>query len=316
MKIHVSGVGALGSFVVWELSRRGVNFTWDDIESPHAAWFATTGAIIPCEDRDTSPFAMGYKFWRDTAVHWSEFTSFLEPVRTIYCQKNPPQRVTRKWTNNGSKQNPLWFEDLPGWQFDMDGFVVDTRETFKTQRVDAPPKRGSVYLMCRGVGREQPEPPTVLWGWRSWATLAPATGCPFAWGPQDQRPVIHFNDAERSFERYYFHPVANNRDWWWCGSEAILQKEPESRSERAKRGYELFLETAAKRFGDWLKVYPVSDVVQGWRPKPNKVILDALGDESVWEVRPGVWSAIPLPKSGVQAGPYHANRIIERMLKS
>lgn len=305
--IHVSGAGLLGAFVLAELARRGVEFTWWDVETQYAAWRASTGAVIPCEERDGTILAEGYRFWRDFAVAREDLAPYAEPVETIYVQRNPPARVTRRWKPVLWGANRIWRESLPGWQFNVDAFVSATRRLYASRR--AQPSPGDTVLRCHGC-MERTNRPIVVWGWRVAASIRPTLLCQ-VWSTGAARPVIHFNDLARTFERYYFHPIAGEADWWWAGSEAVLQRAPEHAEQRFREGFARYRATVAERFGDQLLVsYDEARWSEGWRAKP-RTVHETLGRHLYQDGK--AWVAQPLYKSGVQCGPLVAARIAERL---
>lgn len=316
--IHVSGVGLLGSFVLHAAHRRGLRFTWDDTETIFNAWRASTGAVIPCEDEDQELYAQGYRKWRDDATKRPELQQFLEPVETLYVMKNPPARVFRKWKPEVVGENRVWRETLPGWQFDADGFVKATREQFKDRRSMASPASAIFsgrWIRCRGVQERMDTGPITVWGWRVPVKIKPKQGGQI-WASGEIRPVIHFNDPDRPFERYYFHPRANDPETWWAGSEAVLQKTPAPMMARAAQGFKNYLETVEKRFGEHLEVFVLGGITEGWRAKPKRVHKALYGAAThCREASPGVFVATPLYKSGVQCGPLYADTILDRVLR-
>lgn len=310
--IHVSGVGLLGSFLLRDLHARELPFTWDDCESRFTAWGASTGAVIPCENRDLELYAAGYRKWRDDATKRPALQPFLEPVETIYVMKAPPQRVTRKWKPIVFGVNSIWRESLPGWQFDVGRFIESTRKLFAAERRPGPVSAERT-IRCRGV-MEASDSPVTVWGWRVPVNIKPKANCQ-VWSKNGLRPVIHFNDPDRSFERYYFHPLAGSPDVWWAGSEAVLQKRPQSLVERSKIGFANYLKTVERRFGDQLEVKQLGPLVEGWRAKPKLVHKRFYAKGLCRQVEPGVFVAMPLYKSGVQCGPLYSEVILEEVLR-
>lgn len=310
MKPHVSGVGLLGSFLVNELHHRGIEFTWSDSETAFSAWRASTGAVIPCEDGDTEPSAFGYRFWRDGFQARSYIKPHLEQVETIYVMKNPPARVTRRWKPDLIGPNRVWREPLPGWQFDVESFVAAARARFAARRIsEAEP--GQLVVRARGV-METRIRPVVVWGWRVPATIEPQDDR--MWSRSGLRPVFHFNDPERTFERFYFYPRATHSAIWWCGSESVLQRAPEFADERARAGFLKYQWTVQERFRDLLNVrYDASQLTQGWRAKPRVAHKALLGAPWRWcfEASMSELVTMPLYKSGVQCGPWAASEIAD-----
>jgi len=311
--LHVSGVGALGSFVLWELQRRGIEFTWDDLESRFNAWEVSTGSISPYPDSDLSLYAKGYRFWRDYAsasLAYPEHAKnqFLERTTALYARKRQP--VETDLVAELGEGYKLYRHYADAFQLNVQAFVLHTRQTFagrRREREDADPD--ICRLRCRGIGNVDTY---ALWGWQAPALLNPVGDMiagPFA--PEFLRPAFHFNDPRLPRNSFYFLPVPGYPEYWWVGSDIVLQRTPMVNTARALDRLREFGGWGHKLFGHLFTfTYAENQVGEGWRP--IRRLRDAPMDRAV-EVQPGVYQAPPLNRSGIQCGPLVAHWICDQL---
>ena len=106
MRVHLEGMGLQGSLLLYLLQQKNLanlELTWNDIDSPHTAWKASTGAIYP---------ANSTKFGDDHACHqrWGEwhelgwFQPYLERCNFWFSQKSPPHGG--KYRTHGGSEAP------------------------------------------------------------------------------------------------------------------------------------------------------------------------------------------------------------------
>lgn len=312
--IHISGVGLLGSFLLHELRRRNVPFSWDDTETEVTAWKASTGAIMPIEPGDESIQGMGYRYWLEGACERPELKMHMEEVETVYVFASKPSRIKRPLESVEMNGTRVFWDDARSWQFDVRGFVLATRQAFDSHRVLGPPPKDVIVIRARGP-LETIERPTLGWGWSRLVELT-RLDRGVAWSRSGLRPAFHFSDPVRTFEQYYFYPLPNTApDRWLAGSQTILQRAPMSDRARAEEGWDAFLETVKKRFEGQFLVRAVQPIREGWRPKPRKVHLELLRPNGfACGTLPKTWIMRPLYKSGVQCGPLAAQWVLERLL--
>jgi hypothetical protein len=306
--LHVSGVGALGSFVLWELRRRGINFTWDDTDSEFNAWSVSTGSVSPYATTDESLWANGYWFWRRTAEHYEELRPHLERTVVCYVLKNAPRSVPGKLDPYAELGlgHKLWIHPDYGYQLNVQSFVTATRDTFKEQRLSTYPTTQS-RLLCRGVANADTH---SLWGWTcaTHVTFKRAPQPPHA--PFSARPVIHMSDPKLPRNSFYLQPVAGYPGYWWAGSDIRLQRTPSREPGRASEGLKRFDETIQAVMGDWLGCSFQPAVGEGWRPVRR---LRTLPLNSAAKLEEGVWVAPPLSRNGIQCGPLVAYLLVNQL---
>ncbi len=307
---HVSGVGVLGSFVLWELHDRGVPFTWDDAESPINAWEVSTGGILPPAEQqyDYGLLAQGYRHWRE--ILNQPFAQFVERVRDVRVQLVRP---APKWEALAEiSQMRAWLNPSPGLQLNVQEFVTFTRRTFKKARQPHDPSvPGLVLVLCRGVGETVVEArPVPMWGWQCAVDLEAQPG---TWLAHGDRVALHFPNPENRepYARLYLQPVAALAHTWWAGTDKRLQRTPALLQELALMRRAQHQRTVERYFGPWLRTVTYrSDIGHGWRPAPRGTTW-----RDIWfkELRPGLIVGAPFGRSGVQLSPLAAKRIVEHI---
>ena len=309
--IHVSGVGVVGSFLLWELDQLGVEFSWDDVESPLNAWEVSTGGILPYPDGDPSPYAAAYRFWRDDVALRPVLAPYLEPVRVLHALKSRSARSrAEQWAllAEAPRGVRLWQEPTTGWQLNVQEFVVFTRRHFQARRVqptevtDVPGYRVT-QVWCRGVGDPRARPVPV-WGWQLAVELTPTASSPLWAGAH--RFALHFSDPVSSLTRLYLQPVATVGHLWWAGTDKRLQRQPQREDARAEAQVARFKQVVTDLFGGWLEATYHTHIGQGWRPQARSAPWRGV---ACVEVNAKLLIAAPLGRNGVQRGPLVARDI-------
>lgn len=311
--IHVSGVGALGSFVLWELQRRGIEFTWDDLDSRFNAWMVSTGSINPYPNGDQSLYALGYRFWRDYAAEqpgsYPEVCQFLESTVALYARRRQPTDRAMSLVAELGEGFHLYRDEAEAFQLNVQSYVLHTRQTFAHRRRPSEDMEPGIRrLRCRGIGNVDTY---ALWGWQAPALLAAVgdEGAGLLGGPT--RPAVHFSDPRLPRNSFYFLPVPGYQGYWWVGSDIVLQRLPQGNHARALDRLREFGGWGHKLFGHLFTfTYVESQVGEGWRP--IRRLRDAPMDR-VAEVESNVYQAPPLSRSGIQCGPLVAHRICDQL---
>ena len=312
--VHVSGVGALGAFLLWELHARGVPFTWDDAETPYNSWMTSTGGAMPYADTDLGWYAQGYRDWL-TRLTLPHYAPFVEQVPTVFAAKSRPAQLAKGTLPVATSADGvhIWVDQQLGIQLHVQAFVQHTRETFKAQRlfVTDPPAEARVTVRCHGVFDPGAVP---VWGWSLPVTIRPMSSCPF-W-PATGRPCLRFTNFGGLVRRFpvevlYFQPVGVAADWWWAGSERLVQKQVAALSaETVAAKVATFFEGAQRVWGAWLDFTPAPQPAgQGWRPRPKPAGWRT-GDPQVTWLSPTVLAPRPQGGNGVQCGPLVATHLV------
>jgi hypothetical protein len=283
MSVHVTGCGLLGAFILQALDKRGIEFTWSDVDSPYTAWMASTGAILPQDDSSYELAAKGYRNW----------VGLLESADGKWRWIEPTIHITR-----GVR------DERPSWIMDVPGYVRWVRELYAPHRVpqEVPAK---LRIRARGVMEVEPFNPIPVWGWRSLVSLNVK---------ETPRPSYHFVHPRRPVDwvagGLYLYPCPWNWQLWLAGSDTLLQKHPIEQDQRAEQKINEFVE-AANLNGIELERVGNVELIQGWRPKPRLSMKKAFGESLYFEPMEGVVLVRSLYKSGVQCGPMLAAEVAE-----
>jgi hypothetical protein len=307
---HVSGVGALGAFVLWELHGRGIPFTWDDCESAYNAWETSTGGILPYADDDPVWYAQGYRYWRDLAALAPGLAPYLEPVVTWFASKGRPMgvgaQVAPVQLRNGLS---VWRDDRLGWQLNVQSLVGATRAAFVRARVDADQAEVDprvAQIRCWGVQDTTLAFPA--WGWALAMEVGPTPAGAPLWSSAP-RVCLRFASRKR-----YLQPVSGYPTWWWAGSDRVYQRQPTALDEGALQAkVEAFVTQAAEVWGEVVTVTVGSGPAgQGWRPTPRFQQRRA-GELLVCELGPRLYAPRPQGGNGIQCGPLAARRLVDQL---
>lgn len=294
MKVHVRGLGLVGSFLVRELSLRGINATWDDDGSP-SAWAASTGSVSAHSGDSTA-----YDWWMGSGK--SRHAAYLEEVRAVYVQRSTPAalKTTIALKSGAPNGSSVWLDPRPALQFNVQEFVGDTRRLFAEREVSPP--TGSIQVGCRGVGEGDVVP---VWGWSVPVRLEaePELLCDGA----GRRKAYHLTDPGRPYARLYLYPMPMTT-LWWAGSATRLQRSPARLDDLAAHDFGQFLGSVRRVFGEAVRPEIAGAIRQGWRPKPREWMRREAG-ERLWFLDATGIRALPLYKSGVLLGPQAAAQI-------
>jgi hypothetical protein len=273
-------MGWLGTALAVEFDRRGVDFTWHDVDRQIAAWPASTGCVYPAGDWRSSEDLWTWCDW----IEERRFEGRAAYARWWYTQKAPPHGGPRAELDLGfARRSPAYAVTV-----DVAGCVLDARARFADLRRDAPPP-GVRRVVAHGWSRRFHR---AGWGWAQRVKIEH----PF---PPGARPAV-LARLDR-FRAGYLYPVPGT-DEWWAGSSTTVQRDPR-RLDPAGR-IEAWSDLMA-HLCPWLHIEPVADPVQGWRPRGLTL------DPSI-EVDPdGTIIVPPLSHSGVRWAPGVVAEVME-----
>lgn len=277
--LHLQGMGIVGCGVALALAELGMEFTWNDQDSPVTAWRACTGAIYPsAAPRDLA----GYQGW----LAWLEkpwAAGVVERADYWYSTKQPPHaekglKPTAEY--HGLRRNPK-----PSLHLNAQRFVEQTRAAFAGQRREHEAD-GDTVVVTHGFNARLRR---YVWGWTGRVRLR--TDLPRDLG---LRPCLYFRPS--LVQMAYAYPIPGT-DQWYAGSALITQQQPRSRDIQpsCERWWKLFHAVA----GDAVTVTSgPDDLVEGWRPSTGPVE----GEDAVpfWEWMDGRLVVMPMWHSGVR----------------
>lgn len=250
--IHIEGMGWFGAMTALALEREGIEFTWDDIDSPYQAWRASTGMVYPAGD-DRSE--RNRHAWVGMVLNYRN--GDLLPAGTAklcnyaFAHRRPPHEgryPTAPW-------NGLRMASDMGVSVNVAAIVHEARSRFADRRTDAV-QSGQRIIVAHGGHRR------VRWVW-GWSRKISFTGYehPFA--------VALYGKRHR-FDLTYAYPVPNEPGWWWAGSVLTNERTPRERTpEELQAQWARWYESARILFPR-MRIRNTRAIQQGWRPKPSK----------------------------------------------
>lgn len=250
MRLHLSGMGVLGSLTAWQLHQRGIKFTWDDSEEKVNAWKASTGACYPSGGEvDTTSHAA----W----VQW--VADGIYPKRAV--------EVCGYWVDTRTKSLPHGLvadveREVGGVRLvgrsvhlNAQDLVVWTRSEFAESRQQSfKPQPGVTRLVSHGFSHRRAR---YLWGWTRLVRLK----YPPAIALGGVRPSFYLR--RNRFQFAYCYPQAH-RPWWYAGSNLISQATPRSLGILPK--YEAWKQRFEELTEGAVTVVEEGPMLEGWRP--------------------------------------------------
>lgn len=298
-RIHLEGMGVVGSLLAWSLDEAGVSFTWHDIESDVNGWQACTGVVYPGGDTETAEGYRGWQAWRSNPPWPDALDEYVETCSYWYSHQSPPH--DGDYTSQAEVEG-LSMADPPCYNFNAQGFVPATRERFHDQRTDELPPESEYDTRVITHGFDQPRTERYTWGWMGVGTIdADQRMYQLA---EHGRPCVYCKKG--SYIIAYAYPKPGT-DHHYLGTHIISQAQPKPLEIGDKP------ETWAKWFTSLSEgaVTPVSieEYRQGWRPVSNsesfvKRVTDK--DGAAVAVR-------PLRGSGVRLAPNAAAALHEAL---
>jgi hypothetical protein len=246
VRLHLQGMGLLGSLTAWRLRRAGVEFTWDDVEADVNAWKASTGTCYPSGGLADSRCHARWLTWAADGSY---------PDGTV--------EVCRYWVDDAHKTLPHGLsadvEDEYGGvklvgrsvHVNAQELVAATRAEFADRRRSRPP--GSRLIVSHGFSDRLAR---YLWGWTRLVKL---------WFPdglaRHGRPSFYLRKNRFQFAYCYPQP---GTDWWYAGSNLISQTVARELDPVPK--YAAWKGRFHELAGGAVRVTDEGEYIQGWRP--------------------------------------------------
>lgn len=161
--IHITGMGLAGCCLAWQLSFRGVAFTWDDDDRPAAASRIAAGLVNPVTGKNFNPSWRIAEFLPEAKAFYARVAGELG---TTFWHPLPVWRLIgeREWAKLGGKLDTAapWVESLqnePGWRAAVvlrGGGRVATREFCEGTRkffaaAERPGGEAERVVLCEGA---------------------------------------------------------------------------------------------------------------------------------------------------------------------
>jgi hypothetical protein len=246
MRVHLEGMGVIGSILAWELDAQGFDWTWNDIEAPVNAWSACTGAIFPSGDATDEACRRTWFRWISER---SWLSGFFERADWWFCTKAAPHKARFAST----EEHGLRRSAEQSLHFNAQQFVPMTRSSFEARRLEEAP-RGARLVVTHGFGARLDH---YVWGWTVLVQMAHLF-------QSERRPAVYLRKGR--FVMAYAYPVAGT-PWWYAGSNLIVQRRAKELEVGPK--YERWLRAFAELSGGIFQIVEQGDVLTGWRPAPK-----------------------------------------------
>lgn len=248
-QLHIEGMGVLGCMTAWQLYRRGIGFTWSDIESPVNAWRASTGGIFPTGDKFDMDNYAAWEGWYDDPPWADVGVSLVEKADFWFLSKNPPHggRYAIKERILGLSRG-----ELASYHVNVQQLVLLTRKFFESLREN--PDGRELTLVAHGFNERLGR---YLWGWSAKVRL----GLAGALANRDYRPCLYLRQGK--FICFYAYPVPEESTWY-IGSSRVSQKLPNELLISAK--YLVAEAFVSDKTDGMAWVDSVESISQGWRP--------------------------------------------------
>ncbi|MGH3610714.1 MAG: hypothetical protein ACRDRO_04060 [Pseudonocardiaceae bacterium] len=249
MRVHVQGMGLLGSLTAHRLEALGVPFTWDDTDHPYVAWKASTGLVYPAGDEFTMSNLAAWGRW--AAGGWLP-AGVVEQVSYVFAQASHPHGG--RYTT--SPAGGLTLAHAPAYTVNVPALVSGARTRYADTRVPTTNTTGRL-LVAHGHATAT----SFMWGWAAQVTLRlhPELAA------LPQRPAL-YGKKVRQFT--YAYPVAGEPGRWWAGSSLHRQSTP--RPLDAGKHLARWLRDVPEVYRGAVTITSATEPVQGWRPRPRK----------------------------------------------
>lgn len=263
-KVHIRGMGVIGSILARELQAQGIDFSWFDPEIHHqspkfVAWKASTGCVYPSGnrlDRDN------YERFENSAKRLG-----MEYEVADYCfsQKSIPHHENDKTLKVVEEIDGLKFLNLKSFHVNPQKLVISTRELFKDRYIESP-NFGDLVVTAHGFHGVRPT--DYRWGWSGEAEVT-----------YQHTPRICFNLKEGRFNNSYLYPKPGT-DKYYIGTHFIYQKTPKPLDTEEKvKNIIAHIQSKIEKVAT-LKV-DMSSIVHGWRPayeESEEVVVEVNGE--------------------------------------
>ena len=281
MKIHLEGMGVLGSILAWNLLDAGYDITWNDVRTPVAAWPACTGSILPTGNAGDLKDYEVWQSWFHNGPWPTILGQYIEESSIWYTTKHPPLQgkypaaLDLGLIRLGSKR---------GIHFNAQQFVTHTRRLLANREGD--PQNPALTIVAHGFNARRGE---YKWGWAALVELEVAPEL-----RTDRRPALCF---PKHYHRLAYAYPAPGTPYWYAGSIFVIQQVPQ-RCDIAPKLVR-WAEALYSRTNGMVEVKRAECLMEGWRPVASP------RDSGEWVKRlpDGRLAVIPLWHNGVRRSP-------------
>jgi hypothetical protein len=315
VRVHLDGMGLVGSFLAQELARASIPFTWSDfditlrsaraegaVHSPMcSAWKASTGCIYPTDDPEERAGFEAWQFWQH--LPWAK--PYVEEADWWFNTKSAPHHKRKVAVVEG----PAPLRRLAGTRsmhWNSQRFVNDTRARFAEFLIIQGGLRTPHTVVSHGFG---PRLDHVVWGWSALASLVPGRADAEPLFNGERRPA--FYGREGRFVWGYAYPCPGT-PYWYVGSSMISQARPafadQPRHLEVTPKFTKWCTTFRRLMGGAVAIRSAYNIEEGWRPYPA-------ASDSAYVVRrdDGALHVRPMGASGVRLAPLLVRAVFKEL---
>lgn len=299
MKVHIQGMGLIGSMLAWTLYRSDVQFTWNDTHQKVKAWKASTGCVYPCGDPTEMEAYHQWRRWHEKGAPWEKkLDNITEEAAYWFITRKPPHDGDYKIIQDIS---PMRMGEFPTVQVNVQQLVKGTREFFAKQETEPGGWDPRSTQLVKAHGFTEERLTHYKWGWSAKAEV------------HFSRKLIHASNGWRicaDLKRgmvsplIYAYPMPGT-NLHYIGSSIIRQTTPKKLHIPSKID---FWTTEVEELTEGLvSLVDVKEYREGWRPcgePEDKKLVRRIGDALV--VR-------PMQHSGVRLSPLVMSKIMRKL---
>lgn len=292
MRIHLEGLGFVGSVLAHTLAAAGVKFTWNDINSPTTAWKSSTATVLP-----SAGDAASYDRWTETP-DW--IAPYVERGAYWYHSKTAPgaAEIAHDVDMQVARRHRL-----SSIHVNAERFVLDTRAHFELMRIS---NRFGDPLIIRTHGFT--DATHYLWGWSGYARIDTILPCGL------RRPCL-YGRATR-YELAYAYPWPGTNQWR-IGSELVNMRQCRSRAHILDDCADRWRGRIHRMFGETVTVSDIGGLQEGWRPMgPEEYARVAGGEHDAPLLRregTRLWRIVPMGRFGVRWALSAAHEVMQEL---
>lgn len=302
MRVHIEGMGILGSLIAWNLHMNGYQIAWSDRyldQNPPGtqAWKASTGLVYPSGDAfDQQQYQRWFDWMDGKEVGVAFRPEWVERGAYWFSSKHPPHQGKYAITSDLGR---IRCGVLPSFHLNAQRFVEDTRAYFHQERTGSRWAQAAAVIRAHGFTERMAH---TIWGWTVKVSLKLHPSVLDASG--GKRPMLYLRKGR--FIVAYANPVPGT-NWWYAGTSLITQKPGKARSLEIEPKFATWERHLAETCGPLASVVGVGPLLQGWRPvSAQKDAPFATRERDVITVKP-LWS------SGIRHAPAVLDAVMEEL---
>lgn len=285
-KIHIEGMGVVGSMIARHLAAADVSFTWHDIDANVNAHQASTGCVYPSGDLHQQ---RNYENWLSFARYQhphpklKAISDLTETADFWFLSKSPPHQSPDKVVE---KRFGLRIGEMPSVHLNVQNFVERTQAAFVSNRTDRLNPEADWFVRSHGYGNDLDK---YIWGY---SAVVEVNAKAFEVERQVQRrPSFYLRDGK--YVIHYLFPIPQSV-LYYAGSSLIAQKRSAPKRLEIQTKFDKLVSHVELRTGGRIQISTPYCFREGWRPKPQVFDPNALISRHGRELR-----VVPLSHSGV-----------------